>query len=406
MKKVKLLFVFVLMISITVSAVTFSVGALSTILGDADGDGEVCITDATKIQRDVAQIIEIEDVFRQSADVDNDGIVTIMDATAIQRWLVHFSVVYPIGEPMNISVSTEEKKPSPSIPPTEVSTTSTKAPSQPPTVIRNEKTITVDGIDFNISKIPDAVTLDDSSGNSASFMLRNKALFDPSDVHIEVLSDNYVRRIDYSDERYKETYFAASNGKAIGCDYLIRDKNDNDIAWVNAHFTNDVYPYQVSVTGLSGGRVSFSVDFYYRSVLLKSTSVTVNLSEGYGYADETRSIVREIESKCWTPDMTDRDKINAFAVYIKTHYKYSQMKCVEGAVLTAFAARDLGLDSMLLYPGGEENQPCPRHLITYNLYTGVYVPGGHCACLVEYNDCTMRYDVQGQACVIRDYQIP
>ena len=82
------------------------------------------------------------------------------------------------------------------------------------------------------------------------------------------------------------------------------------------------------------------------------------------------------------------------------------MKCVEGAVMTALAARDLGLDSMLLYPGGEENQPCPRHLITYNLYTGVYVPGGHCACLVEYNDCTIRYDVQGGACVIRDYQIP
>ena len=71
--------------------------------------------------------------------------------------------------------------------------------------------------------------------------------------------------------------------------------------------------------------------------------------------------------------------------------------------MTALATRDLGLDSMLLYPGGEENQPCPKHLITYNLYTGVYVPGGHCACLVEYDDCTMRYDVQGQACVIRDF---
>ena len=101
--------------------------------------------------------------------------------------------------------------------------------------------------------------------------------------------------------------------------------------------------------------------------------------------------------------MTNKEMMKAFAIYIKTHYKYSQMKCVEGAVMTALAARDLGLDSMLLYPGGEENQPCPRHLITYNLYTDVYVPGGHCACLVEFNDCTMRYDVQGQACVIQPY---
>ena len=403
MKTVKQLFVFVLVIVITASAITFPVGASSMMLGDADGDGEICITDATMIQRDVAHMIKIDDGRRRSADVDSDSIITIMDATAIQRWLVHFSVAYPIGEPMNISIPTEEKEPTPTVPSTEASTVSTEAPSQPPTVIRNDKTVTVDGIDFNISNIPDAVTLDDTSGNSASFMLRNKALPDPSDVHIEVVSVDDVCRIDYSDERYKETYLAELSGKAIGCDYLIRDNSGNDIAWLSAHFTNGVYPYQVSITGLSGGTASFSIDFYYRDVLLKRTSVTVDLSVGYGYADETKAIVREIESKCWTRDMTDREKMKAFAVYIKTHYKYSQIKCVEGAVMTALAARDLGLNSMPLYPGGEENQPCPRHLITYNLYTGVYVPGGHCACLVKYDDCTMRYDVQGQACVIRAY---
>lgn len=403
MKTVKLIFVFILVIVITASAVTFSVGASSMMLGDADGDGEVCITDATRIQRDVAQITEIDNNLRRLADVDSDGIITIMDATSIQRWLVHFSVIYPIGEPMNVFVPTEEMEPDPIIPSTEVSTTSTEAPTQTSSVIRNDKTVTVDGIDFNVSKIPDAVTLDDSSRNSALFMLRNKALSNSADIHIEVSSDNHVIRIDYTDERYKENYLATLNGKAIGCDYMIRDTNDNDVAWVNAHFTNTVYPYQVSITGLSGGSCSFSVDFYYRDVLLKRTIVTVDLSEGYGYADETKAIVREIESECWYSDMTDKEKMKAFAVFIKTHYKYSEMKCVGGAVMTALAARDLGLDSMLLYPGGEENQPCPRHLITYNLYTGVYVPGGHCACLVEYDDCTIRYDVQGQACVIRPY---
>lgn len=386
MKVIKLLFLFVLAIVITASALAVSVGASSAILGDADGDGEVCITDATMIQRDVAQVNKIGDRSRQFADVDSDSMITIMDATSVQRWLAHFSVTYPIGEP--ILIPTEESNP---------------AVITEPTVIRNHKTVTVDGTAFNISKIPDAVTLDDSSGNCASFMLRNKALPEPADVHIEVVSKEVVRRIDYSDERYKETYLAELNGKALGCDYLIRDEHGNDIAWVNAHFTNGVYPYQVSITGLSGGTASFSVDFYYRDTLLKSTSITVNLSKGYGYADGTKATAREIESKSWTPDMTDKEKIKAFAMYIKTHYKYSQMKCVEGAVMTALATRDLGLDSMLLYPGGEENQPCPKHLITYNLYTGVYVPGGHCACLVEYDDCTMRYDVQGGACVIRDY---
>lgn len=270
MKTVKLIFLFILVIVITTSAVTISVGASSMILGDADGDGEVCITDATRIQRDVAQITAIDNNLRRLADVDSDSIITIMDATAIQRWLVRFAVAYPIGESV--------------ITPTEATTISTEASSQSPTIIRSDKTVTVDGIDFNISKIPDAVMLDDTSGNSASFMLRNKALTNPSDVHIEASGGESIKRIDYSNERYKETYLAVLNGKAIGCDYLIRDERGNDIAWVNAHFTNGVYPYQVSITGLSGGNVSFSVDFYYRDVLLKSTSVTVDLSEGYGYA--------------------------------------------------------------------------------------------------------------------------
>ena len=399
MKTVRKIIVLVLILTLVTSLTITPCSATVLLLGDANGDGEVCITDATRIQRDVAQIIKIEDSFRQAADVDSDSIISIMDATAIQRWLVHFSVAHPIGESMNISIPTEEKEPTPTVPSTETSTVSTEASSQPSTVIRNDKTVTVDGTEFNISRIPDAVTLDNSSGNTASFMLRNKALPDPADIHIEVISDNQIIRIDYSDERYKETYLAELNGKAIGCDYLIRDNSGNDIAWLSAHFTNGVYPYQVSITGFNGRRVSFSVDFYYRDVLLKRTSITVDLSVGYGYADETKSIVRKIESKCWTRDMTNREKMKAFAEYIKSHYTLHQLKCVDGALYTALAARDLELDAMLFYP--EENGH--PDLITYNLYYNTTVPGGHCACLVEYDDCTMRYDVQGQACVIRPY---
>jgi hypothetical protein len=386
MKTIRQLFVFVLMIVITASVVAFSVRASSVILGDADGDGEVCITDATIIQRDVAKITVIKDDFRRSADVDNDGIITIMDATNIQLWLAQISLAYPIGEP--IVIPTEERYP---------------ASITEPTVDHNNKTVTVDGMDFNISKIPDEVVLDNTTGSSASFMLRNKALPDPGDVHMEVISDNNFTRIDYSDERNKETYLASLDGLAIGSDYLIRDEYDNDIAWVNAHYSNSTYPYQVSICGLSGGSGSFSVAFYYRNTLLKRTVVSVDLSERYGYGDDVKSVVREIESACWESNMTDKEKIKAFTKYVGSHYTYQQLKCTDGALYTAFAARDLGLESMLLYPGGEENQPCPRHLITYNLYYNTTVPGGHCACLVEYDDCIMRYDVQGGACIISDY---
>ena len=98
MKSIRFLFAFTLTIIIIASIMITPRGATVLLLGDADGNGEVCITDATMIQRDVAQIIEIEEKFRRSADVDCDGIITIMDATSIQRWLAQFNVVYPIGE--------------------------------------------------------------------------------------------------------------------------------------------------------------------------------------------------------------------------------------------------------------------------------------------------------------------
>lgn len=381
MKTLKLMFVFILVIVITTSVSIVQVGATSKILGDTDGDGEVCITDATMIQRDVAKITEIDNDCRRSADVDSDGIITIMDATSIQRWLAHYSVAYPIGEP--IVIPTEESNP---------------AVITEPTVVRSNKTVNVDGTAFNISKIPNTITLDNTTGSTASFMLQNRLLPDPADVHIEISDCDNVRRIDYRDPRFKEYYLAAADRKGIGCDYLIRDNNGNEVAWVGAHLTNTAYPYQVNIRAFSG-RASFSVDFYYRNVLLKQCRVTVAISEGRGYCDDIKALVREIENECWKPDMTDKEKINTFAAYIKSHYTLRQLKCVDGALYTAFAARDLGLNSMLLYPK-ENGHP---DLMTYNLYSDTTIPGGHCACLIEHDDCSMRYDVQGGACVIQPY---
>ena len=162
--------------------------------------------------------------------------------------------------------------------------------------------------------------------------------------------------------------------------------------------TNTAYPYQVYICGFTGS-ISFSVDFYYRNVLLKQTLVTVNLCAGYGCCDKTKALVRDIENQCWKPDMTDKEKMKAFAEYIKSHYTLRQLKCADGALYTAFAARDLGLNSLLLYP--EENGH--PELVTYNLFYDTTIPGGHCACLVEYDDCVMRYDVQGGAYVISVY---
>ncbi len=67
------------------------------LLGDADGDGEVSILDATAIQRKdvLLSVAYFDDV---AADVDGDGEVTILDATFIQRFLAGLPCPAGIGE--------------------------------------------------------------------------------------------------------------------------------------------------------------------------------------------------------------------------------------------------------------------------------------------------------------------
>ena len=70
----------------------------SNILGDADGDGEITILDATVIQRYLAAYtVKNPEHTVKCSDVNGDGL-DIIDATLIQRYLASFTVNYPIGE--------------------------------------------------------------------------------------------------------------------------------------------------------------------------------------------------------------------------------------------------------------------------------------------------------------------
>ncbi len=69
-------------------------------LGDADGDGEITIFDATTIQRYLASVISEEYIDLAAADVSGDG-VDITDATYIQRYLASLKIPYLIGERYN-----------------------------------------------------------------------------------------------------------------------------------------------------------------------------------------------------------------------------------------------------------------------------------------------------------------
>ena len=70
------------------------------LLGDADGDGEITITDATTIQRHLVSLITLSKDAQACADTNGSGDIDITDTTQIQRYLAEFEIPYKIGEPI------------------------------------------------------------------------------------------------------------------------------------------------------------------------------------------------------------------------------------------------------------------------------------------------------------------
>ena len=356
-------------------------------LGDTDRDGDVTITDATVIQRLLADMIEDSDghILRYG-DIDGGGL-SIMDVTLIQRYLAQMDDGYPIG-----NIVEDEPQ-----------------PTEPAPVIVNGK-VTVDGVTFDVSEIPDMLVIDNSQSSvSRTLMLIPDRTLEPEDIFIQVNNGDYDFKTDYTDEHFKESYLMTSNGKAaVGYDCLVRNEKGEEAAWVAAHYASGMYyPFRTLIWGLKCERCSFPIDFYYKDKLIKRCNVTIDLTTNKATIEKTLTEVRKIEKACWTDTMTDKEKLKAFSKYIEANYSYSQVMCVDGAVYVAFAARDLGLTSMLLYPGGEENPSREHDIVTYNIYYDTVKPGGHCACLIYYPDgSVLRYDVEGGSQWIRDYSNP
>ena len=72
-----------------IDSMTLGVCEFPVLIGDADGDSEVSILDATRIQRYLADLCKRTDIALKNSDADGDGEVTILDATRIQRDLVY-----------------------------------------------------------------------------------------------------------------------------------------------------------------------------------------------------------------------------------------------------------------------------------------------------------------------------
>lgn len=74
--------------TLVIKAVTTGKGAEVTLLGDVNLDGNVNISDATEIQKYLADSVEFSEVRKLNADVNGDGNITVADATAIQKMIV------------------------------------------------------------------------------------------------------------------------------------------------------------------------------------------------------------------------------------------------------------------------------------------------------------------------------
>ena len=319
-----------------------SVRAESRMLGDVDGDGEISITDATVIQRYTVGIKTPVAVTSSVADIDGDHAVTVMDASHLQRRLVNVSDSYPISKPV--------AEPSPI-----------------------DRYVTVEGVTFDLKKVPSEITLTDKS---ITLMLVPKSEIDPHDITTVVNNGHYRNTINYTDSRFKESYLIEKeNGILHGYDCEVTDSEDNPLSFVYAHYRGGLYfPFQSTISCIGEAHGIFSIELYYKGELIRRVNVMVDVDHAPEDIEKTLRIVRSSEEACWTPSMTDREKMKAF------------------------------VKSMLLYPGGESNQHCDRHIVTYNLYANTAVPGGHCACLVKYDDCTMRYDAQGGLCITKEYK--
>ncbi len=72
------------------------------IFGDANGDGEITIEDATLIQKSVVGIAALDADQKALADVNGDGKVTVFDVTLIQKYIVGgYANTGRVGKPAN-----------------------------------------------------------------------------------------------------------------------------------------------------------------------------------------------------------------------------------------------------------------------------------------------------------------
>lgn len=90
------------------------------ILGNTDGVDGIRVTDATMIQKQIAELVSLTSKDLYAADVNGDGVVSILDTTILQNWIAEneSAMGYHIGELVKKEVTpTEPTDPEPTTEP-------------------------------------------------------------------------------------------------------------------------------------------------------------------------------------------------------------------------------------------------------------------------------------------------
>lgn len=90
------------------------------ILGNTDGVDGIRVTDATMIQKQIAELVALSGADLYAADVNDDGVVSVLDATILQNWIAEngSAMGYHIGELVKKEVTpTEPTDPEPTTDP-------------------------------------------------------------------------------------------------------------------------------------------------------------------------------------------------------------------------------------------------------------------------------------------------
>ena len=64
------------------------------LLGDVNSDSTISVSDATLLQKYIANLVDLSDEQLKAADFDQDGTVNISDVTAIQQYLLSIPMMH------------------------------------------------------------------------------------------------------------------------------------------------------------------------------------------------------------------------------------------------------------------------------------------------------------------------